>query len=84
MRLNTGWKTLSTKFGLQDRHAGSVVFVFQGDGKELFRSSAIKDHQVREQSVNVGGVTLLELIVEDAGDGPNSDWGVWLDPQLKR
>ncbi len=84
VRLNKGWKTLSTRYGLQDRHAGSVVFVIKGDGKELFRSAAIKDHQAREQKVTVAGVTLLELIVEDSGDGTNSDWGVWLDPQLRR
>ena len=30
------------------------------------------------------GVTLLELLVEDAGDGASSDWGVWIEPQLER
>jgi hypothetical protein len=29
-------------------------------------------------------VDLLELIVEDGGDGANRDWAVWLDPQLHR
>jgi hypothetical protein len=84
VRLDKGWKTLSTKFGLQDRHAGSVVFVIKGDGKEIFRSPVIKDHEIHERAISVASVTLLELIVEDAGDGANSDWGVWLDPQLRR
>ena len=83
-RLNGKWKTFSTKYGLQDGHGGSVVFVIKGDGKELFRSEVTRDHTVREQQVPVSGVQQLELIVEDAGDGPNSDWGVWLEPRLQR
>ncbi len=82
--LTKGWKTLSTQYGLQDRHDGSAVFVIKGDGKELFRSPKITDHQVREQSVKIDGVARLELVVEDAGDGANSDWGVWLNPTLQR
>ena len=50
----------------------------------MFRSKVVRDHTAREQSVAVANITLLELIVEDAGDGGNSDWGVWLDPQLRR
>ena len=33
--------------------------------------------------VDVRGVNLLELAVEDGGDGTNSDWGVWIWPQLQ-
>lgn len=84
VRQDKGWKTFSTGYGLQDRHEGSVVFVIKGDGKELFRSGKVNDHRVREQAVSVEGVALLELIVEDAGDGQNSDWGVWLNPHLRR
>ena len=84
VRLTKGWKTFSTKYGLQDGHAGSVVFVIKGDGKELFRSSVVKDHQAHEHSVPIDGVMLLELLVEDAADGGHSDWGVWLDPELRR
>lgn len=84
VRLNKGWKTLHTKYGLQDGHAGSVVFVIKADGREVFRSLAISDHQVHEQVLSVAGTALLELIVEDAGDGNNSDWAVWLEPELRR
>ncbi len=82
--LGGGWKTLETKFGMQDRHAGSVVFVIKADGKELFRSEPIKDHKLREATVSVVGVKRLELVVENAGDGNSSDWGVWIEPQLSR
>jgi hypothetical protein len=84
LRLNGRWKSLVTKYGIQDGHGGSVVFVVKGDGKELFRSGAVRDHKVREQTVLLEGVSFLELVVEDAGDGGNSDWGVWLEPELRR
>jgi hypothetical protein len=61
-----------------------VVFVIKGDGKELFRSPIVRDHKVREATVDVGEIKLLELLVEDGKDGGNSDWGVWLEPTLKR
>jgi len=33
--------------------------------------------------VEVRGNRLLELSVEDGGDGNNGDWGVWISPQLQ-
>jgi len=84
LRIGRGWKTLATQFGLQNGHDGSVVFVVKGDGKELFRSPTIRDHAVRCLSIPVAEVDLLELIVENAGDGASGDWGVWLDPELRR
>ncbi|HEX7375901.1 MAG TPA: NPCBM/NEW2 domain-containing protein [Pirellulales bacterium] len=76
------WQSVSTRFGLQDGHDGSVTFVIRGDSRELFRSPRVSDHTVRERTADVSGVDLLELIVEDAGDGNRGDWGVWLDPRL--
>jgi hypothetical protein len=84
IKLDKGWKTFSTKFGLQDGHSGSVVFVIKADGKELFRSQPVKDHELHEQQVSAQGVTQLELLVEDAGNGGNSDWGVWIEPRIER
>jgi hypothetical protein len=84
LRLDGQWGRFTTRYGLQDGHDGSVVFVVKGDGKELFRSKVVRDHTAREQAVAVANVTLLELVVEDAGDGAGSDWGVWLEPQLLR
>ena len=78
------WKRLSSGYGLQDGHAGSVVFVVRGDGKELFRSALIRDRRLRRLDVNVSGVKVLELIVEPGADGTGSDWGVWIAPELRR
>lgn len=82
--LATQWTRFRAGYGLQDGHAGSVVFVIRGDGKELFRSTQIRDHQLRHLDVDVTGVKILELIVEDGGDGTHSDWGVWLQPELSQ
>lgn len=78
------WMTLTAKYGLQNGHDGSVVFVVKGDGRELFRSDVVRDHQARELMVNITDVSQLELVVENAGDGNTADWGVWLQPSLKR
>jgi hypothetical protein len=79
-----GWKRLQGECGLQDGSTGSVVFVVRGDGRELFRSKVVKDHQARPLNLDVSSVSRLELVVEDAGDGTRSDWGVWLAPRLER
>jgi len=84
LALDHKWSKFTTKFGLQDGHTGSVVFVIKGDGKELYRSTVVRDHLVREQQLSISNVTQLELIVEDAGDGGTNDWGVWLEPKLLR
>ena len=84
LELGGKWKRLTSGYGLQDGHAGSVVFVVRGDGKELFRSALIRDQRARELDVDVSGVKALELAVEDAGDGASGDWGVWVGPALRR
>jgi hypothetical protein len=83
-RLDKQWKTFEFGFGLQNGHAGSVVFVIKGDGKELFRSDKISDRQVRRASISVKDIDVLEMIVEDAGDGNSSDWGMWVTPVIGR
>jgi hypothetical protein len=82
--LAKAWKRLQSRFGVQDGHPGSVVFVVKGDGKELFRSDLIKGNQVQNLDIDVTGISKLELLTENGNDGANGDWGVWLDPTLQR
>jgi hypothetical protein len=82
--MNRTWKRFQASFGLQDGHDGSVVFVVKGDGRELFRSPTIRDHQLRSLDLDISQVSNLTLVVEDGGDGANGDWGVWLQPQVGR
>jgi len=44
----------------------------------------VKDHTFGKLEVSVTGVRVLELAVEDGGDGANSDWAVWISPQLRK
>jgi hypothetical protein len=84
LNLDGQWKRFKTGYGLQDGHAGSVVFVILGDERELFRSERIINHRLHSIDVDIQGIKRLELVVEDAADGANSDWGVWISPTLKR
>ena len=84
LELDGKWARFRSAYGLQDGHPGSVVFVVCGDGKELFRSPLVKDQALRKLDVDVQGVDLLELSVEDGGDGNNGDWGVWIRPKLQQ
>ena len=76
------WQRFRTAYGVQDGHEGSVVFVVLGDGRELHRSAVVRDHTLGKVEVDVRGVDVLELAVEDGGDGAHSDWGVWISPEL--
>ena len=60
-----------------------VVFVVRADGKELFRSPLIRDRRLHKLDLDVAGVKILELQTAPGPDGPNSDWGVWIDPTLR-
>ncbi len=63
--------------------AGSVVFVVEGDGRELARTGVIrlKDPAI-EIDVDVRGVKALTLIVEDGGDGINYDHADWAEASV--
>jgi hypothetical protein len=79
------WKTLEGHAGLPDGHdGGSCVFVVMADGKELWRSPKTEPGTLRSFKVSVEGVSNLELLAEDAGDGIGSDWGCWFAPQVTR
>ena len=89
-RPNTSWSLTGTGLdsgvhtGLHDGHSGTVVFVVRGDNRELFRSPLVKDQALRKLDVDVQGVRLLVPSVEDGEDGTDSDWGVWMSPQIQR
>lgn len=80
------WRTLQGEAGLHRAHQpyGSVIFIIRADGQEVFRSVVIRGASIANYAVNVTGVKILELIVDDAGDGRSNDWGLWLDPILGR
>lgn len=81
------WKTLQGEAGLHSfvrPYAPGVVFVIKADGREVYRSGAVKRSRHVNYSIDVAGVKQLELTVEKANDGNRGNWGLWLDPQLTR
>ena len=83
--LGRGYTTFKGAVGIDDEThgAGSAIFKVLGDGKELF-ASAIKRGGERPQpfQVSVRNVTVLELLVTDAGDGTEGDHADWGNPYL--
>ena len=83
-KLNKKWSKLEGTVGLAAGKSGSVRFEVKGDGKSLWRSPVIKEGQNKTFSLNIKTIVSLELITETTSDGAASDWGLWLEPTLKR
>ena len=78
------WTDFRFMYGVQDENPGKVVFIVRGDGKEIFRSEAVKEGEIRFKQIDVSGVEILELITEYADNFTRFGRGLWLDPQLAR
>lgn len=62
---------------------GSVRFVINGDGKQLWKSKKIKGGQKAVPiSINTKGIKVLELLVLDGDDGVSGDHAVWAQPEI--
>ena len=80
-----GQQKVFAGIGSGDRKSkkGSVVFVVKTDGKEFFRSKVFtQGDKVEMVMLNLKGVKVLELNVEDAGDGLSGDYANWLDAYI--
>lgn len=82
--LGQSWQRLSGNVGLAAGQSGSVKFQILGDGRVLWESPVVKADQIETFDVSVENVGTLELITSPTEDGPNSDWGLWLEPTLSR
>ena len=81
------WKHLHGQAGIHTAFQGQaygVVFVIKADGKEVFRSDAIRGTEHPSYDVDVTGVKTLELVVEKAQEHNGGNWALWLDPYLTR
>ncbi|MDG1895553.1 MAG: NPCBM/NEW2 domain-containing protein [Fuerstiella sp.] len=83
-QLGEKWNSLSGKVGLASGHRGSVQFEITGDGKTVWKSQVIRSDNTADFEVKLDGVQQLELLTHPTDDGPGADWGLWLDPMLKR
>lgn len=62
---------------------GSLVFVVEGDGRELFRSPVFRvDTKPLKIQVPIGGTREIALIVEDGGDRINADHANWANARF--
>jgi len=84
--LAEGYRTLAATIGKdQEVSGGSVVFVVEVDGQEVFRSQVFRnDTPPEEITVPIAGARQLTLLVEDAGDGIGADHADWADARLLR
>ena len=86
--LRGGARTFSAAVGVDDEVGrspnASVTFSVLGDGKTLWRSGVMKAGEPAQQlSVDVSGVTILALVVGDAGDGITDDHADWADARFE-
>lgn len=73
---------ISGAAGLDDETSGrgSVVFSIKADGKEIWNSGVMRPGDAAKTfSQDVRGVTSLQLLVSDAGDGIDYDHADWAD-----
>jgi len=62
---------------------GSVVFSVSADGRERFRSGVLRGGQEPQAiDLELGGATVLDLEVGDAGDGPAWDHADWAEARV--
>ena len=62
---------------------GSVRFIIKGDGKVLWQSKRISGgSKVIDVNLDIAGIQVLELAVEDMGDGISGDHAVWAEPTI--
>jgi len=85
--LPDGFKTFAATIGcsVEGYYGGRVVFVVEGDGRELYRSKVIRlAHGGRDIEIPIKGLKKLTLVVEDGGDGIGNDHALWADARLLR
>lgn len=85
--LNGAYTRFDVWVGIDDemdyRPMASVVFRVLGDGKLLFDSGICRPKEApREARIDVHQVKRLVLLVDDAGDGIDSDHADWADAAL--
>lgn len=84
-KLEPEFPLFSAKMALLDSGVGvgSVVFSVIVDDQPRYRSPIVHARgQIEAIQLDLSGASILTLVVEDAGDGPNHDHAVWLEPRL--
>lgn len=61
---------------------GNVLFRIVGDGKELFSQTRKSGEAPVPVELSLKDVNILELVAEEAEDGPSGDFALWIAPQI--
>ena len=78
------WSKLEGHVGMLSGKGGTVQFEVRGDDKVLWRSKTVRDGKSIPFSVDIQGVKSVTLNTHPTNDGTGSDWGLWLNPVLRR
>lgn len=69
--------------GVDDASGGLVVFKVKLDGKVAWKSGLMrKGDKAKKIDLNLSGANIMELIVEDGGNGIGSDHANWCDAKI--
>jgi len=85
LRLNKAATSFSSMVGVDDEKEGrgSVRFRIYVDGKQAADSGVMRGNDKAKQlTVNLKGAKTIRLVVEDAGDGIDSDHADWADAKF--
>lgn len=84
-RATTEGKQFLGKSGKNDKlSAAGAVFIVKGDGKELFRSNAMKPHnKPADFEIDVTNVRILELEVEPVDKNLSGANALWISPEIE-
>lgn len=70
-------------FGDGSLARGTVVYRVLLDGKEIYTSEVVRmGDKARNVDLDIRGGEVLELLVEDVGDGVSGDHADWIDPVI--
>ncbi len=76
LELDGQYQTFSAQIGIhkQPQNAGTVHFTVLADGKKVYKSGLLRNgDKPKPIEINVKGVQMLELVVDDASDGVMCD-----------
>ncbi len=82
--LGGAWDKFKANFGLPIGSSGSVRFSVWLDGKQLSKTDVMRDGNSTCVELDVKGGKMLEIRVDDGGNGNGADWGIIADAELLR
>ena len=89
-RQNNDWQefnlgasyTLPLPVATKSKKAKSRTVKVPAWAKRVYQSDVVKFDDLISIDVDITGASKLYLVVQDSGDGKNSDWADWVEPAL--